>query len=48
MSVNRGSPLAREWAREEIKKLQLLDLYELMEEERTRDLNVEDKKTGKS
>lgn len=45
MSVNAGSPLAREWAREEIKKLQLLDLYELMEDERTRDLNAKDSKT---
>lgn len=29
MSVDAGSPLAREWAREEIKKLQRADLAEL-------------------
>ncbi len=31
MSVDAGSPLAREWAREEIKKLARLDLAELEE-----------------
>ena len=30
MSVDAGSPLAREWAREEIKKLQRADLAELI------------------
>ena len=32
MSVDAGAPLAREWAREEIKKLARLDLVELEEE----------------
>ena len=31
MSVDAGSPLAREWAREEIKKLKRADLAELEE-----------------
>jgi len=33
MSVDAGSPLAREWAREEIKKLQRADLAELEADE---------------
>ena len=37
MSVDAGSPLAREWAREEIKKLQRADLAEL---EADNDLSV--------
>ena len=34
MSVDAGSPLAREWAREEIEKLNRLDMAELEADER--------------
>lgn len=36
MSVNAGSPLAREWAREEIEKLSRLDMAELDHDEQVK------------